>query len=39
MKKISLFLSTFEFANNREPFWEKVTKNKFIIGNLTGKEF
>lgn len=37
MKKISLFLST--FANNREPFWEKVTKNKFIIGNLTGKGF
>lgn len=28
MKKISLFLSTLEFANNREPFWEKVTKNK-----------
>lgn len=39
MKKISLFLNTFEFANNRESFWEKVTKNKFIIGNLTGKGF
>lgn len=39
MKKISLFLSTFEFANNREPFGEKVTKNKFITVNFTGKGF
>lgn len=39
MKKISLFLNTFEFANNRESFGEKVTKNKFITGNFTGKGF
>lgn len=39
MKKIFLFLSIFEFVNNRELFWEKVIKNKFIIGNLIGKGF
>lgn len=39
MKKISLFLNTFEFANNRESFGEKVTKNIFITGNFTGKGF
>lgn len=39
MKKIFLFLSIFEFVNNRELFGEKVIKNKFIIGNFIGKGF
>lgn len=38
MKKISLFLNTFEFANNRESFGEKVTKNKFITVTLLERD-